>query len=164
MSLLLLCVIWSHISSKFSFPKYEWNFKIPQNLYFMIKNIMIEDKQEHMTVHCHDNEKNLQKYIFNDSAIIAQLPGYYRRCKAQDIILSLVSSRGLSMKIRTNYIKNGMLWERNVPLESSSDTPLREEEEKKKPQFFHHVNREMLGILSFHMFFLQNVSIWPSNS
>lgn len=37
----------------------------------MIKNIMIEGKQEHMTVCCHDNETNLQKYIFNDSAIIA---------------------------------------------------------------------------------------------
>lgn len=32
---------------------------------------MIEGKQEQMILHCHDYQTNLQKYIFDEWAIIA---------------------------------------------------------------------------------------------
>ena len=43
-------------------------------------------------------------------------------------------------------MKNGMIRERDVPLEYSSDMLLVEEQEK-NPQFFHHVHKEILEIL-----------------
>lgn len=44
---------------------------------------MIEDKEEHITLLCYQETK-LQKEIFNESVIIAQLSGYYKIFKAQD--------------------------------------------------------------------------------
>lgn len=49
--LLLLVILWQIFSIFFS--RFEWNLKISPNLYFMIKNMIIEGKQEEMILRCY---------------------------------------------------------------------------------------------------------------
>lgn len=52
------------------FPDLNGILKYLKNLYSMISNILTEGKEEQMTLLCY-HETNLQKWIFNESAIIA---------------------------------------------------------------------------------------------